>query len=441
MGKISMITGLLLLVLCGTLQGQTMTHPEEADQITYELYAQHHWKPLLEKGQQALEEGFDFYYLRVRMGIACYYLGRYELAREHLQKALQFQRKEPFATEYLYYANRYTGRYGEARRLLKDLPLTKRKEMHAADEYSLAAVTMESGWLENTSVDQLIADLPVGDFVSSYFMKNLWYLNLGLSANLGYQSTAHVSFNRFNTNFYQGVFVTDSLYAFDHTGKQNGIYLSYRYHFPQALYAGLNYHAIRGSADVSYFLENGTGEYDFVRITEPYAQSYFGGYVGKHLKNFNLSVQLSRNAFWNGSWLQSGVRAYWYPTGNLKYYVGGGYDLMYQNDRSMETAYQLVAGFNVLRYFQVEASHIAGDLGNWTDANGYYIFNTLYPIRSRTGVGLLIHSLLPNFSIHLSAYKQQRDHFANLYFEDGTVETVPQTFQSISFFGGLSWQF
>ncbi len=40
------------------------------DSITYTLYLKQDWKPIIALGKQSRAEGIDFYYLKVRMGIA-----------------------------------------------------------------------------------------------------------------------------------------------------------------------------------------------------------------------------------------------------------------------------------------------------------------------------------------------------------------------------------
>jgi len=88
-----------------------------ADTKTYQLYQQKKWPELIQVGNQALKKGYDFYYMRVRVGVAYFEKGNYALARVHFEKALDFNSYDPLALEYLYFCYLYNGKEEEARNL------------------------------------------------------------------------------------------------------------------------------------------------------------------------------------------------------------------------------------------------------------------------------------------------------------------------------------
>jgi hypothetical protein len=59
----------------------------EVDILTWRYFLEKRWDSLLLTGNNALESGIDFYYLRVRMGVASFETERYYPAVRHLKKA------------------------------------------------------------------------------------------------------------------------------------------------------------------------------------------------------------------------------------------------------------------------------------------------------------------------------------------------------------------
>lgn len=49
----------------------------KVDALTYQLFQQKAWDNLIKEGNKAIQNGIDYYYLRVRMGIAYYEKGNY----------------------------------------------------------------------------------------------------------------------------------------------------------------------------------------------------------------------------------------------------------------------------------------------------------------------------------------------------------------------------
>src|ERR1039457_6036722 len=70
---------------------------------SYQLYLDKNWKELISFGNKAVENGFDYYYLRMRIGTAYYEQKNYRTAQEHFWKAYQFNSTDDLSMEYLYY--------------------------------------------------------------------------------------------------------------------------------------------------------------------------------------------------------------------------------------------------------------------------------------------------------------------------------------------------
>jgi len=379
----------------------------------------------------------------MQLAMTWYKQKNYENARKNLLKVLDFNPKDLTALYYLYYADLFSGRSGEARRLIEKIPYKMRNEMKLPQKYSLSGISVQTGWFTNNSLDELKEGMPIGDFVSSYYMTSMNYQSVSAGINLGYKSCFTLAINRFDTQTLQQVYIGGNLSEFKHSDLQNGVYLRYVYNFPDSWYAGLAYHGVEGEYSVSYYQEGNSGLYGFYDQKEKYSQRYLGVFAGKHLNKLDANLHFSINNFWQGDYYQSGLSLTYYPFGNINYYLNAAYDRMTPLDETMdsEEVWKVLAGVKITKGLFVEGSYLLGNLSNWSDASGFYLFNTMYPIRSRSGVSLILPELIPHLQLSFSGFYQNRDHYADIYLDDGTVEPVLQNFSSISFFGGISWIF
>ncbi|RMG71336.1 MAG: hypothetical protein D6722_07115 [Bacteroidetes bacterium] len=113
---------LILLICLGgavTAHAQSsLTYPE-VEATTYRLYQGEQWDSLVLVGESALEAGFDFYYLYLRLGIAAFWEEEYLLAQRYLRAALDKNQGSDIARDYLYGTYLRLGQYGPAAVLYK----------------------------------------------------------------------------------------------------------------------------------------------------------------------------------------------------------------------------------------------------------------------------------------------------------------------------------
>ncbi len=98
------------------------------NQQTYTYYINKEWDKLIDTAEESIKNDIDFYYLRIRLGIAYFKQKSYSNAVIHLRRSLEFNAGDPVALEYLYYSYLYSDRYSDAihiygkyRNILKDL--------------------------------------------------------------------------------------------------------------------------------------------------------------------------------------------------------------------------------------------------------------------------------------------------------------------------------
>ena len=127
--KYSFLVGFMIfLLLPQSGFSQENTNLLKTDSVTYTLYEKQQWSELIEVGEAAIKSGIDFYYLRMRLGIARYEQHNYRHAAPHFEKALIFYPGDQLATEYLYYSFLFAGRKSDSRRIIPLLTETTRKK-------------------------------------------------------------------------------------------------------------------------------------------------------------------------------------------------------------------------------------------------------------------------------------------------------------------------
>jgi hypothetical protein len=100
---------IFLLIVCGfgtNLLAQNTLSYRTVEELTYHYFVNQQWDSLVETGKAGLHQDIDYYYLRIRMGIAYFNKGKFSRAIQHLNKADRFNSGDSTALEYLYYAYR-----------------------------------------------------------------------------------------------------------------------------------------------------------------------------------------------------------------------------------------------------------------------------------------------------------------------------------------------
>jgi tetratricopeptide (TPR) repeat protein len=91
----------IFLLFAVQSMGQSPPGFTHYDSITYAHFLEAKWDELIDEGNQALKNGFDYYYMRIRMGIAYFSLGQYRNSAKQFEHALSFNRTDSVIVNYL----------------------------------------------------------------------------------------------------------------------------------------------------------------------------------------------------------------------------------------------------------------------------------------------------------------------------------------------------
>jgi len=100
-------TTIVLLSIYFGVFSQDSLNFKQVDSLSYKAYIIKDWKEVKSIGSKAINQDIDYFYLRMRLGIAYYEQENYRKAAQHFDKAIDFNPDDSLATEYLFYANKF----------------------------------------------------------------------------------------------------------------------------------------------------------------------------------------------------------------------------------------------------------------------------------------------------------------------------------------------
>ena len=106
---------LIFILISIEVNGQDTLTSATVEQKSYELYTDKNWNELIRFGSNAINKGYNYYYLQLRVGIAYYEKKNYALAEGYFFNALKFNTDDELLLEYIYYCYLFNGRYDDAR--------------------------------------------------------------------------------------------------------------------------------------------------------------------------------------------------------------------------------------------------------------------------------------------------------------------------------------
>lgn len=115
------------------------------EQKSYQLYTDKNWSELIKFGNQVIDQGFNYYYLQLRVGIAYYEKKNYALAEGYFLNALKFNSDDELILEYIYYCYLFNGRYEDARVWSKKFSTALAEKIGTDKQSSVSLILIEAG--------------------------------------------------------------------------------------------------------------------------------------------------------------------------------------------------------------------------------------------------------------------------------------------------------
>lgn len=447
------ILALILLITGGLLYSQEDKDYYEKE--TYKLYLKKDWAGVIEKCEEAINKDIDDYYIRIRLGIAYYEKQNYMHSIKHFEKALKFSPGEKLAMEYLYYANKFSGRAEEADLTAKNFPQELNLKTGYKSPEFINGIYSEGGYTFNSNYsDQKETDLSGDANIKGEqkLLKGYSYFNISLLHKAGSRFSIMQGYTnlgiKYLKQFYEEIEGKKDL---DAETSQNEYYIlvnlylgggfnlmgSYHYLYVHVSDYELEYKRIQGKDKPFY------NETDFTRN-----ESVFGLNLSKYAGNFKFIYSGSYSELNNFNQLQNGLSLIYFPFGNLNLYFISDFVLHSQkpegSGKGKKFTHNLIfsqkAGLKLFNYLWLEGAFTTGKMENYNELLGYVVYNNFEPITRRISINL-ISPLSDKIELSLLYQNFLQDNTNLIYTNTTQYTTFKNNNTNHSIIGGLKWTF
>jgi hypothetical protein len=392
---------LLVLMLVRPAEGQERNDFRYHDSLTYNLYLEERWKELTDAGRDAIADGHDFYYMRMRLGIAWFEKARYANAARHFRKALEHNSDDAIALEYLFYCHLYNGEYASASRLLAGF--TREHKKKVLDESRLGRNTVILSAYYNDFKTESIVESPTYWFADTEAGTETVTRTI---VNPSIAMSHLVSPGVYYFHAFNNVSKVSLLHYFDGTrvinfNDQKVLQNQYYGSFNIASAGGVSIRPyVHAVVSVYEYILPATGmSSGFYTVMKSTTFHYSAGMnLRKRAGYFAVDGGVMVNNFGYGTALHGEAGLTIFPLGNSNLYAGGRVAGVLQPEMtlsdygSVKPVYTVFAGISVAGAVTAEFTYIDGEFRNLTTGNGLYLFNSPDFITGR---------MLLNFSVPL----------------------------------------
>ena len=439
-------------VLLTIVQGQVNMNFTSLDKQTYELYLDKNWKELLSLGKYGLDNGIDYFYLRMRIGIAYYELGNYHRAIPHFRKALVFNSKDQYDNEYLYYSYLFSGRNTDAINLSEKFTAKLKKKLGIKKVTGLKNFSVYNTYSFNTNQEKL------DDFIiPSEITTTLGWQDIKLNYNMIQLNFDHTVSSRLFISHGYG-YLTKQRYHLvqidgtswvypDETYKQIQAFISGNMLITNGLTAGLTFHYIN-LRPLIYLEKTGAGGMGTGLIYSEVNPSHnFVGYfsLSKNLELFTFGLGLGVANLNDNKQFQKDLILSFFPLGNLNFYFSSKAthhsDFLNLDNPVNNWIFEQKIGIKIFNPLWIELYGVFGEKSDFLDYNGTVIYNEFNPLTGDMGFNLILSPGKTKTQLFLN-YRNQTIRSSFNYYSDNTINTINDTdFNTQTITGGIKWNF
>ncbi|MEZ5195814.1 MAG: hypothetical protein R2764_05290 [Bacteroidales bacterium] len=448
---------------------------QQVEKLTYNYYLTGNWDSLIIIGTDAISAGQDYFYLRLRLGIACYFKENYRKAIMHLEKALKFNSNDDTALEYLYYSYVYSNQPKQANALTTNSSKKLIEKLNTGRLNWLENLYLETGPTFSNNISKnkknnLLksnSDYGVQDLYDKTYYFHLGtgitpfkrvsfylgYNNLNISKLKQIQSTELVLKGVINNgnaihNLYRKKTseIQNSAYslfqkeAYINSGiaLNNGFIITPAVHLIWAHYATLTselsvqyYEVLLG--DTLTTIKANTQEKE-----ESFTNQVYSIAIDKSISLYNMGIRGSySNLNYSDQYQLEGLFTV-FPKGNLSLYSATSITSHWQ-EKANRIVFQELIGAKVFPKFWLEGHLSIGEMLNYNEKNAFVVYNSGDKIKFRGGINFII-TLTPKLelSVRYSFYNNENSLYN--YTPDLNLKIEHSDYQNHSIIGGLKWK-
>lgn len=434
-----LLLGLLLPLNSSAQEKQSF---RAIDSLSYKAYLDADWKGVLTYSRLGFKSGFDYYYLRMRAGLA-------ELNRKnpvksvvHFRKALEFNQKDPNALQYLYSSLLFSGDLAEARLLAGSYSQIFKMRLGIPSRRLITSAFLEPGYIFNPNAAELRAYVPDEELSQVYLVPGYWYFSAGINLEAGKRFSASVSTNIISFTAVQQFQIQNlAVLSFDVPYDQRSVYLAGSYYLGKGFHLSAAGQALSYTLPLYHWVPGDTGG-EYVLGATDYTDLSFNVSLTKRFPYVTVGMGADANRFKNHWYRQAQASLTVYPAGNVNTYLNiGGTWLSDSLNPAGSVIAHVNAGRKLFRNLWLEGDYYYGDIRNYSEKSAYVVFNNFDLIRKRMGINLLAFQVLPHLDLSVRYQYTLRAATWQIYKNSKYIRDLQKDYPVHSIVGGLTWRF
>ncbi len=382
------------------LVAQQQISAAEVETKSLQLYQDKNWGDLIDFVKEALDEKNDYFYLRMRIGIAYYELKNYTKAEPQFKKALFFNSTDKVAQEYLYYSYLFNRKIDDAKAFSTNFSKELSEKIGTNKKSSINMIFFEGGTKISDSANYYNK---IKRDRSNYFNPAV-YIQAGLSHSIGKKNSLLHAITYFNQQSNSG------------TITQLQYYLSASFPLKNNWHFSPSIHWINISSNSQFITVQPNPPFPPIikKQTTNTVNNYFVGSfdLQKRIANVTLSVGTTISTINNTTQIINSGMISLAPLGNSHVVFGcNAYLHTINNYKTINNSFSPFVYLEPLNGLSIKASYLANNNNNIIEMNGYLVNNSTDLTTSRWSV--LVNGMINK---HLSIY--------GLYQYEQKLETV-----------------
>ena len=437
-----------MFVLC-TLQGKTQSFDnyKTIDSLTYKFYEEQNWGELIYIGEKAIKNNIDYFYLRMRIGIAYYEKQKYRKARVHFEKAIAFNSTDDIANEYLYYSYLYSGMKAEANVLTKKFSPKLKEKLKLDKSKLIDEIYFEGGpTLGKNPIQDPVGNNngnPNGNIDNHFLLREdeltnkVAYFALGLRHSITKSISVFHSVSAIDIGKTQNLFVYAGKVVNDYHIFQRQYYFNANFYLGKSFTIKPAFHFINVNYDkLSYSFDS--NQKLFLKQESTSQNDYAASItLSKSISIFNLDFNAVMAHLNNSLQKQANITATAFPLNNSNFYMNTSITI--RKSDSIRFVSEFLTGGKIADKLWLEGFITFGRLYNYVEKNAYIVYNINDAILSRKGISL---KYILNKNLEFALYYQYlvKENLRVLVISDKITRIQPtQNFINHTIIGGIKW--
>jgi hypothetical protein len=416
----------------------------KTDSVTWQLYQEKKWGQLLAETESSLRDKIDFYYLRVRAGVAAYEMKKYRSAAAHFQKAYAENTSDGFLNASFYWALLMSGRVDEANCLADRLAPEIVVQQQITKKGIVFGIAAESLLSFNSEYKDLLAgDIAEENSYSNYrsLLKQQQYSGISFDHHIQprlnvFQSISYMDINRIQQ-------YRSTLNLLDTTKEasayQYQYYINGRFLLEKGWSISSSITRLWGKSYYHVPEYSANGAYNLTEMSWGISDYLVTAGIAKEMVHYRPKIVLGYGEINGFRQVQTNLQVIIYPFGNVNFYLIPEGSLHWdEGAEKIKLVYNQKMGLKTGPIW-LTGEYSTGTIKNFFSEEGLIVYNMPENIRNRVGITLWAPLFKYRLNLTLRYLQSAKEGITFVYSDASNYKMKLYTFTDKSFLISLKW--